>query len=152
MRCLSRRGGNFFVDQERYILEAREERSRNSHRRYFASINEAWKSLPEKVGDRYPSPEHLRKWALCKAGFADEDVTVWDSKGDARKAAVMMRKLDTFAVIVVKDNTVRRYTAQSQDMRSMDKATFHASVEAVERIVAELIGSSVKELRGAESA
>lgn len=149
MKCLSRRGANFFVDKERYLLEAREERSGAQHRAFFASINEAWKSLPEGTEGRWPSPDHLRRWALCKAGFADEDVSIWDSPSDARRAAVMMRKLDGYAVIEVKGNTVRRFTAKSQATRHMDKKTFKESCEAVERVISSVLGTTVGELRSA---
>lgn len=151
MRCLSSRAGNYFADGERYILEAREERSNASHRRFFASINEAWKTLPEDISDRFPSADHLRKWALVKAGIADEDISVWETPEDAAKVGAMIRKRDDFAVISVKGNTVRIYTAKSQDQRSMNKKEFQESVEAVERVIAELIGTTVRDLRQAES-
>lgn len=152
MRCLSSRAGNYFVDGERYILEAREQRSSASHRRYMASVNEVWKTLPEDLEKRFPSADHLRKWALVHAGYADEDTTVWETPEDAMKVAAMIRKRDDFAVISVKGNTVRIFTAKSQDMRSMNNKEFQASVEAVERVIAELIGTTVGELRSAESA
>ena len=49
-----------------------EHRSKASHDHFFAIINEAWKNLPEDMGDDFPSPEHLRKWALIKSGFCSE--------------------------------------------------------------------------------
>lgn len=152
MRCLSKRGVDYFVDGEHYLLEAREERSGAQHKAFFASVNSAWKNIPETMEGRWPSPDHLRRWALCKAGFADEDVSIWDSKADAKRAAVMMRKIDAYAVIEVKGNMVRRFTAKSQQVRHMDKKTFKESCESVERIISEVIGTSVRELRNAQDA
>ena len=151
MRCLSQRGGNYFADGERYILEAKEERSSASHRRFFASIHEAWKTLPEDTEKRFPSSEHLRKWALCKTGFADEEVISCDSANDAKKIAAFARKKDDFAVITVRGNIVSIYTAKSQSQRYMNNEEFKASVEGVERVIAELIGTTPGELRSASS-
>src|SRR5262245_16274497 len=50
-------------------IEAREERSHKSHAHYFAAIQEAWNNLPDDKREQYPTPEHLRAWALIRAGY-----------------------------------------------------------------------------------
>ena len=61
-----------YTPGECYVLGVNEERSIASHRHYFAAINEAWQNLPEDKVARYPSAEHLRKWALIKSGYHNE--------------------------------------------------------------------------------
>ena len=61
----------YFTVGEDYSLVPHEDRSAASHRHYFASINEAHGNLPEILAERLPTPEHLRKYALIKCGFAN---------------------------------------------------------------------------------
>ena len=58
-----------FVVGLSYRLVPHEERSMAQHRYYFASINEAWKNLPEDLAERFATPDQLRKFALIKAGY-----------------------------------------------------------------------------------
>jgi len=52
-----------FVIGMRYRLVEYEDRSSKSHNHYFASLAEAWNNLPEDMAERFPSPEHLRKYS-----------------------------------------------------------------------------------------
>lgn len=79
---------------------------------FIASVKEAWKNLPEE-DERFPSWEHLRKRALCAAGWCVHSQTVMDTPKDARKLAIESRKLDEYAVITVKGNVVDVYIAKS---------------------------------------
>lgn len=138
---MQKRCDQFFVVGETYRIEFREERSTNSHKHYFAAINEAWKNLKDEDSDRFPTPDHLRRWALVRAGYADERSIVYDTPEDAARSAVLARSLDGFAIIVPRGNVLKIYTAKSQSMRSMDRATFQASKTAVLNIAADLIGT-----------
>lgn len=129
---------SFAVDQ-RYPLVVQEERSAATHAHYFACINNAWQTLPDDIGSDFPSSEHLRKWALIKAGYCDQSRTVCESAGEARQLAALVRKLDGYAVITVMDRVVAVYTAHSQSLRAMGKKAFAESKEAVFRVIAELL-------------
>ena len=141
-----------FVVGQHYVLEAIEERSAASHRHYFAAINEAWKNLPERVADRYSSPEHLRKAALIHEGYRDERSIVCASKAEAQRVAAFIRPMDSYAVVVVREAVVIVYTAQSQSMRAMGKAAFAKSKDAVLDYVAGLIGTPREALNQAGEA
>src|SRR5215211_8042396 len=53
---------------ERYRLAIAEDRSEASHNHYFARLHELWMNLPELHALRFPTDEHLRKWALIQTG------------------------------------------------------------------------------------
>ena len=128
-----------FVIGEGYMLEPVELRSAASHRHYFAVVNDAWASLPNELLVRFPSPDHLRKWALIKAGFCDMRHITCASKAEALRVGEFVRPCDSYALVTVKDAVVTIYTAHSQSNRSMDKKTFAASKEAVLRVVGDLL-------------
>jgi hypothetical protein len=135
-----------FVVGEHYTLVQHEDRSSASHRHYFAAIKEAWESLPESVGDRFASPEHLRKFALVKAGYRNERTHVAATKAEAQRLAAFVQPIDDFAIVTVSGLTVTVWTAKSQSVRAMGKADFYESKEAVLRVLAELIGVDAKAL------
>lgn len=135
-----------FVVGQRYHMEAIEERSAVSHRHYFAAIHDAWLNLPEGEAERFPSSEHLRKWALIKAGFADERSVVCASNAEANRIAAFIRPFDGYGVVVVREATVKVYSAQSQSLKAMGKVEFQRSKQAVLDIVAALIGVDAKAL------
>lgn len=128
-----------FVVGEVYPLAAHEERSSATHRHYFALINEAWQSLPEGMADRFPTADHLRKWALIKAGYRDERSVVCASKAEAQRVKAFVRPIDDYAVVVASEAVVIVYTAKSQSMKAMGKAEFQASKVAVLDTIASLI-------------
>ena len=120
-----------YVIGENYRLAPHQARSNASHNHYFASVEDAWRTLPEHLADDYPSSEHLRKKALIRAGFADERSVVCASKAEALRVAAFVRPLDDYAIVTVSKATVHVYTAKSQSMRAMGAAEFQASKEAV---------------------
>jgi hypothetical protein len=146
------RANERFVVGERYTMDVLEQRSAESHRHYFAAINEAWKNLPEQMAERLPSAEHLRKFALVKAGFRDERSITCSSKAEANRLAVFIRPCDDFAVVTVVGSTVTMYTAKSQSMRAMGKRDFAASKDAVLDVIARMIGTSAEDLAKAGEA
>lgn len=136
----------YYVVGEVYRLEPSEERSLNSHRHYFASVAEGWRNLREEFEDRFPTSEHLRKWALIKAGYRDERSIVATSKAEAQRLAAFMKPMDDFAVVVVSECVVTVYTAKSQSMRAMGKKDFQSSKDAVLGIIAGMIGTTAAHL------
>lgn len=137
-----------YVVGELYRLsEASAERSSESHRHYFAAIAEGWKNLPEIFAERLVTPEHLRKYALIKAGYADSHSIACSSKAEAQRIAAFIEPIDEFAVITVDQATVTRWTAKSQSYKAMGKKVFGESKQAVLDVIAALIDVSVADLK-----
>jgi hypothetical protein len=132
-----------FVVGLTYPMVVAEERSIASHRQYFAALHEYWLNLPEPEAERFPTEEHLRKWCLIKAGFADERSIVCSSKAEALRLAAFIKPMDTYSVVDVREATIRVYTAQSQSMRAMGKKDFQASKQAVLEICEVMVSASV---------
>jgi hypothetical protein len=142
-----------FVVGQRYPMEVREDRSPESHRHYFAALHEAWVNLPETAAERFPSSEHLRKYALIKAGYCDQRSIACSSKAEARRLAAFIMPMDEFAVVTVDEAMVTAWTAKSQSMRAMGKKAFNESKQAVLDYVAGLIGTTADALaKNAEQA
>ena len=120
-----------FVVGETYNMEAKEQRSLASHSHYFATLQNIWENLPENFGDRIPSVEHMRKWAMIRTGFRDERSIVCASKAEAERMAAFVKPLDDFAIVVAQEATVIVYTAKSQSMKAMGGKEFQRSKEAV---------------------
>ena len=129
---------------ESYTLAEHKEQSSRSRNHYFAALNEAWKNLPENKASEYPSATHLRKWALVQAGYANDSTIVCKDHDAALKAGATVRSLEPYAVILISDDTVRVYTAQSQ--AKMDAPVFQESKQKVLDIVAGLIGTDAATL------
>lgn len=135
-----------FVVGEVYRLAPIEDRSMLSHRHYFAAIREAWQNLPETEGERFPTPEHLRKHALIRTGYRDEKTFVAASKADALRLAAFVRPMDEYAVVTVSEAVVRVWTAQSQSVRAMGKKAFQTSKDDVLAFLEGMVGVGPGEL------
>lgn len=136
-----------FEVHEEYPLIVSEERSMSHHRGYFASVREAWKNLAEEYGTRFPSPDHLRAWALVECGYATETDYVMDSAKDARKLALALRKMSPLAVIQISGNVVKHFEAESQSVPAMKKERFDASSRDVLQLVASMARTTPTELK-----
>lgn len=135
-----------FVVGETYLLERSEVRSMASHRQFFAALHECWQNLPETIAERFPTEDHLRRYALIKTGFRDERSIVCASKAEAQRVAAFIKPLDDYAVVVVQDAVVTHMTAKSQSTRAMGKKVFQQSKAAVLDYLASLIGVRPEEL------
>lgn len=120
-------------------VEEVQERSLKSHAHYFAVINEAWRTLPEAMADDFPSAEHLRKWALIKAGYCTETKMVLRTNAEAIAVAAFIGQLDGFAVCQVVDRVVTVWRAESQSMKAMKKERFQRSKDDVLAVIATLL-------------
>lgn len=123
-----------------YPIVIHAERSRRSHDHYFATIHEAWLNLPETIAERWPTDEHLRKWALVHCGYCDERSLVLASAEAAHDVAAFIRPSDSYAVITVAGPVVRVFTAQSQSQRAMGQKVFQASKTQVLDMIAAVVG------------
>lgn len=151
-RTWAGRADKQFVVGERYFVTAEHERSIASHRQYFASLNEAWRNLPEEMDERFPTMDHLRRYALIKTGFADERSIVCASKAEAQRLAAFIKPMDSYAIVAASEATVKVWTAKSQSMRAMGAAEFQRSKSAVLDLVAGMIGVKKDALEGADAA
>lgn len=142
-----RLAAQYFGQGEIVTMEVREDRSAKSHRFYFAALNEAHASLPEHIAERFPTMDHLRKYALIKAGYRDERSHVCSSKAEAQRFAAFVQPMDSFAFITTDGPLVTVFTAKSQSVRAMGKQAFEASKTAVLDYIASLIGTSSGELQ-----
>lgn len=138
-----------FVVGQVYVLEELQERSSKSHAHYFACIAAAWHSLPDDMAARFPSPEHLRKWALIRAGYVDSREMVARSRAEALRIAAFLRPADDYAVVETSGAAVRIWTARSQSVRAMGKREFQASKDAVLAVIADVIGATAKQVETA---
>lgn len=123
-----------------YLLDAHDEVSAASRGHYFASLKDAWDSLPDEQLKRFPSVEHLRKWALVRAGYCVDDYRTYGTPEDAKIAARHIRAHSQFGVITVEGNIVLVRTARSQSSREMSREEFQESKTKVLNIVEDLLG------------
>lgn len=137
----------YYVVGETYRMVPQEDRSQASHRAYFAAIREAWQNLPEQYADHLPTDEHLRKWALIKAGYRDERTIACASKAEAQRIAAFIKPMDDYAVVVAREAVVTVYTAKSQSMRAMGRRDFEESKHKVLDVVASLVETDVETLK-----
>lgn len=135
----------FVVGQVHRMVEV-QDRSAKSHAHFFAAVSEAWANLPDHLAERFPTADHLRKFALIKGGWADSRQIVAASKAEAVRLAAFIRPMDAYAVVTVDGSVVTVWTARSQDMRSMGATEFQRSKDAVLRIIAEMIGTTADTL------
>jgi hypothetical protein len=135
-----------YVVGETYHLIPHEPRSRATHNHFFACVHEAWLNIPLTMADRFPTEEHLRKWALIQAGYFDERSIACSSKAEAVRIAAFVKPMDDFAIVVARESTVVVLTAKSQSMKAMGKKVFAESKAAVLDKLAELVGVSTEAL------
>ena len=129
-----------YVVGQQYRLVEETSRSANSERHQFAEIDEAWGNLPEDMALEFPTPTHLRKYALIKAGYCDKSSFVCGSPAEASRLAAYLEPIDEFAIVTVSGDVVTRYTAQSQSRKAMGARKFQDSKTKVLEIVSTMIG------------
>ena len=129
----------FVVGQE-YRLVQEAGRSKRSHDHYFACVEDAWQNLPERWDGRFPTADHLRKFALIRAGYRDERSIVATSKAEAQRVAAFVKPMDEFAVVVVTEAVVTVYTAKSQSRKAMGGPVFQKSKQDTLDVLAEMVG------------
>lgn len=147
-----KRADAFYTVGERYLMAPVCQRSDASHRHEFAWLREAWLSLPEDLAERFPTSEHLRKWALIRAGYSDSHTITCSSKAEALRVAAFVRPIDEFAVVTVQGPTVTRWTAKSQSKRAMGAQEFQDSKTKIMEVIARMIGVEPGELPRQEAA
>lgn len=130
-----------------------EARSQSSHNSFFAAVHQAFLNLPEDQAERFKTEDTLRKHALILTGHCDETSTVCMFKTEARRlAAALMQRTDDYAIVVVRDRVVTRYTAKSQRLAAMGKADFEKSKVDVLGFLADMLGVEPQTLIQARAA
>lgn len=140
-----------FVVGERYALIEHQDRSRNTHNHYFATLQETFDNLPE-TEDRFPTVEHLRAWALIRAGYANSQTVVCESAAEARRFIATAKSLEPLCVVTVRDNVATVFTAKSQSMKAMGAREFQDSKTKVMEVCANLLGVEPAALTSARAA
>lgn len=140
------RTASHLEDGKLYLMAVQKPRNMDAHRAYFAAVHEAWMNLPEQIAHRFPSSEHLRKWALIHTGYYNEEQMVCDTEEDAKRMGTFIRRMDRFAVITVKGNVISSYTAQSQSHEHMEADEFYKSKQDVLDFIAAKIGIEPQKL------
>lgn len=128
------------------------ERSSRSHNHFHAAIKNAWDSLPPLMTERFPSPTHLRKYALVKAGYFHSQSMPCGTPEAAKRFAAFVKPLDEFSIVIAKGSMVTVYTAKSTAYRSMPKDEFQKAKDASLAVIAEMIGVSSRELQAQQGA
>ena len=126
-----------------------EHRSKASHDHFFAIINEAWKNLPEDMADDFPSPEHLRKWSLIKAGFCSETRIACANNNEAMTLATKAKAMDKYSIVAIDGKAVTIWTADSQRRDAMGRQAFQEAKERALHIISNLLGTDITILKEA---
>ena len=135
---------------ETYRIVEVESRSWNSHRHFFACINEAWRNLSENDTDHFPSPDHLRKWALTYTPFCTVREFHATTFAEAVRVARYLTRSENYKRVQIDELIVREFTPLSQALSAMpNNRTFQKSKSAVLDVLARRLGISVEELEDA---
>lgn len=148
----TRRAARQFTVGEVYTLANQPERSLRSHNHYFASVAEAWKNLPDQMAERFPTPDHLRRYALIKAGYCNSQSMPCPSEAAALRFAAFIRPIDEFALVTVDNCVVNLFSAKSQSIKAMGRQDFQKSKDKTLDIIADMIGVTKKELESSHKA
>lgn len=140
VRSFTRLANDQFVVGQEYRLVQEAGRSKRSHDHFFACVEDAWQNLPERWDGRFPTADHLRKFALIRAGYRDERSIVATSKAEAQRVAAFVKPMDEFAVVVVTEAVVTVYTAKSQSRKAMGGPVFQKSKQDTLDVLAEMVG------------
>src|SRR5262245_54780780 len=126
--------------QEIMLDEVGEDRNMTAHRHYFARLKDLWQTLPEWLADDFASPNHFRKWLLCKTGHCDKRQLTFKSNEEAIEWAAFMQQLDTYLIIEVTGRVLTVWKAHSQSIPAMKNKLFMQSKQdvltAAERLIA----------------
>lgn len=142
----ARRAERQWTVGEVYAITDNPERSSKAHAFYFASVGNAWKSLPDHMAERFPSADHLRRYALIKSGFCDTQSMPCGTHAAAMRFAAFVRPIDEFALVTVTGSVMNVFRAKSQSMRAMGRDEFNRSKDTVLAVLADMIEVSPKVL------
>ncbi len=120
-----------FTVHDQYRMVEQPERSRKSHNEFFATIKDMWASMPEHLEAEFPSPDHFRKYLLCRTGFCDKASYVAGTNAQAVALAAFLKPLDEYAIITISGKVVTMYRAHSQAFDAMAGPDFQKAKTAI---------------------
>ena len=138
-----------FAVGETYFMDIVRGRSMRSHDHYFVVVENGWQNISDEARERFPTVDHLRKYLLIKAGYCDVETFPCSSRSEAIRWASSLRKIDQYALVLVADSSITRYTAHSQSKQEMGAKVFQESKTATLAILADLLEVTAAELMGA---
>lgn len=145
----AKRAAREFVVGETYNMAELQLRSMNSHRHFFACVNEAWNNLPDEEQERFPTPDDLRKWALTFTSHCDVKHYQAGSNQEALRVARVLRESHDYCRVEVNGRLVNYYVPHSQSLKNMGARTFQVSKDAVFDVLARKLSVTVEELEEA---
>jgi hypothetical protein len=137
--------GKFVVGQT-YKMEAVDIRSLPSLNHYFAELHEIWLNLPEDAAKKFPTADHMRKFALIRTGWRKERSITLRDAGEAARVAAFATPSDEFSIVLVHESTVTIYEAKSQSFKEMGKPDFQKSKSDVLNYLSKWIGASREQI------
>lgn len=135
-----------YVIGEEYALGPVEEVLPRERGAIFAETKRAWKNLDHEFDGKFPSLEHLRKWALIEVGYYTQSETVLSTAKDAKNMALQARKLDDYARISVVENVVIIRTAKSISGAALKREEFKIVKKAVIDLLASMANTTAADL------
>jgi hypothetical protein len=140
--------GETFKVGRLYRLAEVEPRSANSHKQYFAVINDAWLNLPEGKRDWFLTPDELRKWALTFTGWRTVREYPARTELEALRVLKFLQSDERYSRVEVdrETNVVRQIIPMSQSEAEMSRTKFQESKDDVFRVLAEKLGVDVDTL------
>lgn len=145
-RFHSERAKNQFSEGQTYAMVVHEARSPESHRFFFAALHEAWLNLSEEWAEEIPTVEHLRAYALVKAGYADRHMITCASPEDAIQTAAIASSREKIRIIKVSGRICTIWVPHSQSFKAMGKERFQDSKTKVLDIVAAMARTTRQDL------
>lgn len=134
-------------------------RSPQDHRRFFAIISKAFEHWPSETHQFKPSsPEHLRSWLLCEAGYFDVASVPLDEElaqnPHLLKLAHLTIEASVAAALRDRDYAFHRFSAagceilraRSINWETLDQKSFGPIRQAVEEIIETAIGVTAEQL------
>jgi hypothetical protein len=135
-----------------YAVDTEESRSKAAHNRYFATIHDIWKTLPDDLIARYPTSDHMRKSGLIATGYCMVKAFPFTSAAQMRALRPLLASIaNEFTEYENQGATLLVKEPESQSHKAMGKTRFNASVTAVENWAAALVGATGDEARGVAS-
>lgn len=128
-------GESYLVDIGAYRL-----RTLEHHRFFFAAVAKGWKNLPDPWPMMLPTPEHLRKYALIKAGYCETQTFVCKSKTECQRMAEVVKWTDTYALCEITGNVLTIHRAKSQRWSAMPARQFLEVTTKVYQVIGDIIG------------
>jgi hypothetical protein len=116
---------------EKYTVSFMDQRSAQSHRFYFADLQNAYDTLPENIAAQFENVEHFRARGLIECGFYNQREFICSSRREADRIVKFLSTGAGYAVFSVTHCAIVERTPKSQSMRAMGKADFEASKRAV---------------------